>query len=123
MTFVARKFAYNSEQDREASVEMLKSLEISTGDEIENLYESLSKTISETVGYIDDVQKKGEQIAHMQNGLIYIMADLVESRDKNTGDHVKKTAAYVKLIMDLLKEQGLFKGKRCHIKQAGEAYR
>ncbi len=108
MTFVARKFAYNSEQDREASVEMLKSLEISTGDEIENLYESLSKTISETVGYIDEVQKKGEQIAHMQNGLIYIMADLVESRDKNTGDHVKKTAAYVKLIMDLLKEQGLF---------------
>ena len=108
MTFVARKFAYNSEQDREASVEMLESLEISTGDEIENLYESMSKTISETVGYIDEVQKKGEQIAHMQNGLIYIMADLVESRDKNTGDHVKKTAAYVKLILDLLKEQNLF---------------
>ena len=108
MTFVARKFAYNSEQDREASVEMLKSLEISTGDEIENLYESMSKTISETVGYIDEVQKKGEQIATMQNSLIYIMADLVESRDKNTGDHVKKTAAYVKLILDLLREQNLY---------------
>ncbi|MCR4750049.1 MAG: HD domain-containing protein [Lachnospiraceae bacterium] len=108
MTFVARKFAYHSEEDRESSVEMLQSLDISTGDEIENLYESMAKTISDTVGYIDEVQKKGDEISHMQNGLIYIMADLVESRDKCTGDHVKKTAAYVKLILNLLKENNLY---------------
>ena len=108
MTFAARKFAYNSEEDRESSVEMLQSLDISTGDEIENLYESMAKTISDTVGYIDEVQKKGDEISHMQNGLIYIMADLVESRDKCTGDHVKKTAAYVKLILNLLKENNLY---------------
>ena len=36
------------------------------------------------------------------------MADLVESRDKCTGDHVRKTAAYVKLILQLLKENKLF---------------
>ena len=44
----------------------------------------------------------------MQTGLIYILADLVESRDKCTGDHVKKTAAYVKLILELLKENNLY---------------
>lgn len=108
MTFATSEFAYNSEQDREASLQRLKELQICTGDEIENLYESISETISETVGYIDDVQKKGEEIAHMQNGLIYIMADLVESRDKNTGDHVRKTAAYVRLILELLKENGIY---------------
>ena len=108
MTYCARKFAYNSEEALETSVERLKSLDIKTGDEIETLYDSLSKTISETVGYIEDVQTKGEQISKMQSGLIYILADLVESRDKCTGDHVKKTAEYVKLILALLKEEGLY---------------
>ena len=108
MTYAARKFAYNSEEALETSVERLNSLDIRTGDEIETLYDSLSKTISDTVGYIEEVSQKGEQIANMQTGLIYILADLVESRDKCTGDHVKKTAAYVKLILELLKENNLY---------------
>ena len=108
MTFAAGEFAYNSDEDLEVGVERLKSLNINTGDEIENLYQVLTKTISESVGYIEDVKTKGEQIAFMQNGLIYIMADLVESRDKCTGDHVKKTAAYVRLILKLLKENNLY---------------
>ena len=109
MTVSARRFAYDSEEEREISVERLQGLDISTGDEIENLYESLSKTIAETVGYLEDVEAKGEEINRMQNGLIYVLADMVESRDKNTGDHVRKTAAYVKLIMEKMKEAGLYK--------------
>ncbi len=108
MTASARKFAYDSDEALEISVERLQKLDIVTGDEIENLYDSLSKTIAETVGYLEDVQSKGEEIAHMQNGLIYVLADLVESRDKNTGDHVRKTAAYVQLIMEKMKEKGLY---------------
>ncbi|MCR4755983.1 MAG: HD domain-containing protein [Lachnospiraceae bacterium] len=108
MTVSARKFAYDSEEAREISVDRLQHLDISTGDEIENLYDSLSKTIAETVGYLEDVEAKGEEIAHMQNGLIYVLADMVESRDKNTGDHVRKTAAYVRLIMNKMKEKGIY---------------
>ncbi len=108
MTLSARKFAYDSEEAREISVDRLQHLDIATGDEIENLYESLSKTIAETVGYLEDVEAKGEEIAHMQNGLIYVLADMVESRDKNTGDHVRKTAAYVRLIMNKMKEKGIY---------------
>ncbi len=108
MTVSARKFAYDSEEALEISVDRLQNLGISTGDEIENLYESLSKTIAETVGYLEDVEAKGEVIAHMQNGLIYVLADMVESRDKNTGDHVRKTAAYVCLIMQKMREKGLY---------------
>ncbi|MBQ2184188.1 MAG: HD domain-containing protein, partial [Lachnospiraceae bacterium] len=62
----------------------------------------------ETVEYLEDVKKKSEEIAKMQNGLIYIMADLVESRDKSTGDHIKKTTAYVELLLRKLKEKGYF---------------
>ena len=107
MTLTTRKFAYDSEESRENSVDQLQNLHISTGDEIENLYDSISKTIAETVGYLEDVEAKGEEIAHMQNGLIYVLADMVESRDKNTGDHVRKTAAYVQLILKHMKEKGL----------------
>ncbi|MCR4909033.1 MAG: HD domain-containing protein [Lachnospiraceae bacterium] len=108
MTMSARKFAYDTEEGRDKSVERLQRLDIATGDEIENLYESLSKTIAETVGYLEDVEAKGEEIAHMQNGLIYVLADMVESRDKNTGDHVRKTAAYVRLILTKMREKGLY---------------
>ncbi len=108
MTVSARKFAYDSEEARDISVERLQHLDIVTGDEIENLYESLSKTIAETVGYLEDVEAKGEEIAHMQTGLIHVLADLVESRDKNTGDHVRKTAAYVRLILNRMKDKGLY---------------
>ena len=108
MTLSARKFAYDTDEALDISVDRLQHLNISTGDEIENLYESLSKTIAETVGYLEDVEAKGEEIAHMQHGLIYVLADLVESRDKNTGDHVRKTAAYVRLIMEKMKEKGMY---------------
>ena len=108
MTVSARKFAYDSEEAREVSVDRLQHLDIATGDEIENLYESLSKTIAETVGYLEDVEAKGEEIRHIQNGLIYVLADMVESRDKNTGDHVRKTAAYVRLIMNKMREKGMY---------------
>ncbi|MBR4168619.1 MAG: HD domain-containing protein [Lachnospiraceae bacterium] len=108
MTVSARRFAYDSEEARETSVERLQHLDIATGDEIENLYESLSKTIAETVGYLEDVEAKGEEISRMQSGLIYVLADMVESRDKNTGDHVRKTAAYVRLIMEKMKEKGIY---------------
>ncbi|MBP5385681.1 MAG: HD domain-containing protein [Lachnospiraceae bacterium] len=108
MTLAARDFASNTEKARDKSVERLESLAIVTGDELEDLYESLSKTIAETVEHLEDVRIKGEEIARIQNGLIYVLADMVESRDQNTGDHVRKTAAYVDLIMKQMRKEGLF---------------
>ncbi len=108
LTFAAEEFAFNTKEAREVSIARLNSLCILTGDEIENLYTSLCATIKETVGYVQDLQKKNEEITKMQNGLIYLMADLVESRDKCTGDHIKRTASYVKLILELLVENNMF---------------
>ncbi len=86
----------------------MRQLKITTGDEIENLYNVLVKTLADTVDHLEDVERKGEQIERMQSGLIYILADMVESRDKCTGNHVRKTAAYVELIMQLMKENGIY---------------
>lgn len=111
ITFCSRKFSYDSNEAMTISIQRLQSLKIKTGDEIEKLYEVLTTTMEATIGYIEDVEEKNAQIKRMQNGLIYVMADLVESRDKNTGDHIRKTVAYVKLLMRRMKEEGVYADK------------
>lgn len=111
MTFAAAEFHYNSDKEIDESIDYLKGLEVKTGDEIENLYNVLTKTISDTGVYIEDIKRKGEQIENLQTGLIWILADMVESRDKCTGEHIRKTAGYVKLILQLLKENEVYPGQ------------
>ncbi len=108
MAAAAEAFAYDSEEARDENVEKIESLEIHTGDEIEHLYYAIAKTTHDTMGYIDDVNEKNRIIMKMQNGLIMVLADMVEGRDQNTGDHVKKTAAYTRIILNKLREEGKF---------------
>ena len=104
----AGNFAFDSETGRRESVEQLHALNVHTGDEVENLYQTVSEMSDETVQYISDSQEKAATIERMQNNLIMVMADLVESRDKHTGDHVRKTAAYTRVIMDEMRREGVY---------------
>lgn len=108
MTHASGEFAYSNEQALEVSVARLKALDISTANELENLYQVLVKALGDTVRYLEEVKEKSEQIEFMQSGLIYVLANLVESRDKCTGDHIRKTASYVRLIQELLKENNVY---------------
>lgn len=108
MDVVTGRFAYNSEEARSDTVERIKQLDIHTGDEIENLYHSVVKTTEDTVQYIEYAQTQSETISRLQNGLILVLADMVESRDKCTGDHVRKTAAYTDIIMRQMKKEGIY---------------
>ena len=108
MDVATGRFAYNSEEARSDTVERIKQLDIHTGDEIENLYHSVVKTTEDTVQYIEYAQTQSETISKLQNGLILVLADMVESRDKCTGDHVRKTAAYTDIIMRQMKKEGVY---------------
>ncbi|HOC34667.1 MAG TPA: HD domain-containing protein [Ruminococcus flavefaciens] len=101
-------FAYDTEKARENSIERIHELNIHTGDEVENLYHAIAKTSDDSMRYVADVQQKTEELAQMQNALIMVLADIVESRDKNTGAHVRKTAAYTEIILDKMKEKGYY---------------
>lgn len=109
ISYAAQSFDYNSDQTRQESLERLEKLSIHTGDEIENLYDSFVKTTRQTVHYINETARKNEEIANLQNALIMILADVVESRDKCTGDHIRNTAAYTKIIMNQMRKEGLHK--------------
>ena len=107
MALAAAEFAANTEEERHDSVERIERIGISTGDEIENLYNAVTSTIRDTVGYITHMQQQSETISQMQNGLILVLADMVESRDQCTGDHVRKTAAYTRVIMEQMRKEGV----------------
>ena len=108
MAMAAGVFAYDTEAARSDSLEAMRRLDIRTGDEIENLYDAMTHTTQETVRYIADAQAKSEAVALMQDGMIMVLADLVESRDKYTGDHVRKTAAYARITLNQMLKEGIY---------------
>lgn len=89
------------------ALKRLKRLDIKTGDEIENLYNKVVNMTEESAEYLDEIHQKSETISKMQNSLIMVLADMVESRDQNTGQHIRKTAAYVDIILHKMKEMGI----------------
>lgn len=105
---LAGEFAYTNNESRKEALDSIRDLEIKTGDEIEHLYDAMAKTTRDTVTFINESQEKNEAISTFQSGMINVMADLVESRDKSTGTHIKNTSAYVEIICDELIKDGLY---------------
>ena len=101
-------FAYDSETARESSIERIHELGIHTGDEVENLYHAITKTSDDSMRYVADVQQKTEELSQTQKALIMVLADIVESRDRNTGAHVRKTAAYTEIILREMQRKGYY---------------
>jgi len=54
------------------------------------------------------IHERTEQLVRLQNGIVYILADIVESRDKNTGGHIERTTKYIKILMDAMISSGLY---------------
>ena len=109
MTHIAGVFAYNNESAMTKSLEEIDSLKIHTSDEIENLYRSIVKMTHDSVKYMTDVRNRNETISKLQKALIFTLADMVERRDENTGQHIRKTAIYTKIIMEEMRRQGIYK--------------
>ncbi|MBQ4226384.1 MAG: HD domain-containing protein, partial [Oscillospiraceae bacterium] len=106
ISYTSEKFAYDSDESIHMSMRKMEELKISTGDEIENLYHAVVKTESDVVKQLEDILKKSETINKMQEAFILVLADMVENRDKSTGDHIKKTASYVRIVLNRMKASG-----------------
>ncbi len=106
MAAATTAFATRSVGIQEDDLAVINALDIRTGDEIENLYHAIASTTAEVVQNVVDIQHKNDQITRLQSGLIMVLADMVESRDKCTGNHVRNTASYVSLILQRMQEKG-----------------
>ena len=56
----------------------------------------------------DEIAFQHEKIKTMQSKTIIGIANLIESRDSNTGAHVKNTSNYVNLLAKAAKKEGLY---------------
>lgn len=108
MASAASRFAFDTDEGRSTSLNRLQQLDIDSGDEVSNLYLALKQMASDSDSYIDEVQKQSEMISQMQEEIILDFAEVVEARDKCTGDHIKKTSHYVKVIAEELKKEGAY---------------
>jgi response regulator RpfG family c-di-GMP phosphodiesterase len=101
---------YEQEQ-LDKNVKNIRALEICTEDEVEKLYKSICKMTLNLSEQMRDLRRLSESTAKMQDGLIITMADMVERRDSDTGEHIQKTALYVKIIVEGLKKKGYYAEK------------
>ncbi len=108
MAAVTGSANYETPAARKETLDRIRELDICTSDEIENLYHSEVNNAEAMVRNIENMERQSEVISRLQNGLIMVLADLVESRDKNTGDHVRKTSDYTRIIMEQLRKNGIY---------------
>ena len=48
------------------------------------------------------------QLERLQVGTIFVMANMIESRDKKTGGHIQRTSTYIRILMEAMQERGLY---------------
>ena len=99
-------------QDKlDENVKQIRALDIRTNDEIEKLYHAICRMTLSQAERVRDIKRLSDATLKMQDGLVITMANMVESRDSDTGAHVQKTSAYVKIIVEGLKKKGYYAEK------------
>ena len=77
----------------------------------------IAKPFSETVLlnrikhhlHIDDIiRERTAQLLRLQNSIVFTLADIVESRDSNTGGHIERTTFYVEILINAMVERGVY---------------
>jgi len=100
------------EQEKlDENVRQIRTLDIQSGDEIQKLYDAICQLTLNQTEQVRDIRRLSDSTMTMQDGLIITMADMVENRDSDTGAHVQKTSAYVKIIVEGLKKKGYYASK------------
>ncbi len=67
--------------------------------ELERYHNELQMMVEEQA---EAIEAKSQRINRMQDQIILRLANLIESRDSSTGEHVKNTKKYVEMIVDRL---------------------
>jgi len=58
---------------------------------------------------IDDIiRQRTSRLRDIQNSIVAVLADMVETRDKGTGGHIERTSEYIEILLKEMKERGLY---------------
>jgi len=70
-----------------------------------NNYLQIDKQICERTAQLNE---RIEQLARLQNSVVYTLADVIEGRDKYTGGHISRTTEYIRILADAMLRRGLY---------------
>jgi len=54
------------------------------------------------------IRERTAQLHRLQNSIVSVLANMVENRDKTTGDHIERTSAYIKILVNAMKARGVY---------------
>jgi putative two-component system response regulator len=54
------------------------------------------------------LHEKTVQLQHLQNGIVFVLADMVENRDRGTGGHIERTTTYIKILLEAMIARGVY---------------
>ena len=54
------------------------------------------------------IRERTDQLQRLQNGIVFVLADMVENRDENTGGHVERTTKYIDLLAYAMIDRGVY---------------
>ncbi|MCL1889560.1 MAG: response regulator [Desulfovibrionaceae bacterium] len=56
----------------------------------------------------DLIRERTAELERLRNGLVFILADIVENRDKATGGHIERTSEYVRILTGEMMARGIY---------------
>ena len=54
------------------------------------------------------VRERTEKHLRLQNSLVSVLANMVEGRDKMTGNHIQRTTYYINILLDAMLKRGVY---------------
>jgi putative two-component system response regulator len=58
--------------------------------------------------------QRTETLQKLQNGMVSILANMVENRDKYTGRHIERTTKYMRILLNAMLERGVYSDEISH---------
>jgi putative two-component system response regulator len=60
------------------------------------------------------LQQRTGKLQRLQNSMVSILANMVESRDKYTGRHIERTTKYIKILLNAMLSRGVYADEIMH---------
>jgi putative two-component system response regulator len=54
------------------------------------------------------IRERTMQLRRLQNGIVYVLADIIEKRDLGTGGHIERTTGYIRNLIDTMLARGVY---------------
>ncbi|MDR0331162.1 MAG: response regulator [Chitinispirillales bacterium] len=72
---------------------------------------ALPKRVETHLRISDLIKKRTARLERLKNGIVSVLADIVECRDEITGGHIDRTSKCIKVLINAMRENGVYAGE------------